>query len=103
MLIALPSTNNVLSRMERTICNCFFAPLAFAHTYTPITVLILHKVISTQMFVLISADTNHIRKIIQPRRMLALGIQSHAEVAGESTVAFLRRAVMETIERDEHR
>lgn len=28
-------------------------------------------------------------------------IQSHADVTGESTAAFLRRAVMETIERDE--
>jgi len=28
-------------------------------------------------------------------------IQNHAEAVGESTAAFLRRAVMETIERDE--
>jgi len=28
-------------------------------------------------------------------------IQSHAEASGESTAAFLRRAVTETIERDE--
>jgi len=30
-------------------------------------------------------------------------IQNHAEIAGESTASFLRRAVMETIERDEHK
>lgn len=30
-------------------------------------------------------------------------IQSHAETVGESTAAFLRRAVMETIERDENK
>jgi len=30
-------------------------------------------------------------------------IQDHAKALGESTASFLRRAVMETIERDEHK
>lgn len=30
-------------------------------------------------------------------------IQNHAEKTGESTAGFLRRAVTETIERDEHK